>query len=126
VTPSWSEPVEGKGSAHDFRTESELVANYQRTDRVDVADNFSSVPGATRQQTIHRFIRDGEMVDVWGSADLDGKLRGIPAGMLCRIVYDGLEDIGDGKQMKRFTVQYDTSGSGGSAAAVRPDDDIPF
>ena len=125
MTPSWSEPVEGKGSAHDFRAESELVANYQRTDRVDVADNFSSVPGAMRVQTIHRFIRDGVMVDVWGSADLDGKLRGIPAGTLCRIVYDGMEDLDGGKQIKRFTVQYDLSDAP-SQPAQSQTDDIPF
>ena len=126
MSPSWSEPVAAQGSAHDFRAEPVLEANYQRTDTVDAPDRFSDVPGAMRSQTIHRFIRDGVMVDVWGSADLDGKLRGIPSGTLCRIVYDGLEDIGEGKQIKRFTVQYDTSGAGQAQVTHAADDDIPF
>lgn len=124
--PEWSEPVRGTGSAHDFNTEAVLVATFQRSEQVDVKD-FND-PSKLVARTIHRFLDEHSVpVDVWGSADLDGKLRGIRPGTLVRIVFLGSEDLDGGKTIKRFTVQYDTSGGvKDDPVMVSSDDDIPF
>ena len=117
----WGEPIAGKGSAHDWTSEDTLVATYHRTDEIDVPDD--SKPGGVRSSKMHRFLRDGEFVDVWGAADLDGKIRELKPGQLVRIVYLGMEDIGNGRSMKRFTVQV---AKGRPAAVAADEDDIPF
>lgn len=123
---SWSDPVESKGSGWNFDTDPELIATFDRSDSLEVSDPFSSEPYATKKRTIHRFIRDGELVDVWGSADLDGKMRQVEPGKLVRIVYLGKEDLDEGRQIKRFTVQVDESPAQSPVAAGPQDDDIPF
>lgn len=121
--PDWSEPIEGQGTAHDFKAEPELIAVYLRTETIDARDTFS---GGTRETTMHRFRKqDGEAVDVWGSTDLDAKLRGIVSGTLMRIVYRGTEPLDNDRTIKRFTVQWDKA-SVPESAAVSQGDDIPF
>lgn len=130
---NWSEPRSGGGSAHDFNAEPVLIANFERTDTVDVEDRFN---GGMRAQQVHRFLRDGELVDVWGAADLSPKLAGIPQGTLTRIEFTGLEEYGEqGRKIKRFVVQIDASSVAGASELVpqqppgaysHPDDDIPF
>ena len=117
----WGEPIEGKGSAHDWNREEVLIATFDRTDLVDVPD--ASKPGGMRESKIHRFLRDGEIVDVWGSADLDPKVKELLPGQLVRIVYLGLEDIGNDRQMKRFELRVATTQP---AAAEPVEDEIPF
>lgn len=132
MCPSWSDPIAGQGSAHDWLAEATLVGTFDRTDLVEVEDRFN---GGTRQQSIHRFLVDGRLVDVWGSVDLDSKLRAVTSGRLCKVVYLGLEELDGGRRMKRFSVQVDESQDPvGAAAAVTAQvaqaaldgDDIPF
>jgi hypothetical protein len=121
----WSEPVKSQGSAWNFDSEPELIAVFEQSEKLDVADTFSDVAGAMRVQTIHRLRREGEPVDVWGSADLDGKLRGVEPGTLVRIVYLGKEELEGGKQIKRFQLQT-AAGELSANASVAAQDDIPF
>lgn len=125
--PNWSEPLKGQGSAHDFNVDPTLIAVFDRSERIDVEDRFN---GGMREQTIHRFhyLDDGAPVDVWGSADLDGKLRTVQSGVLCRIVFLGLEELDGDRKIKRFSVQVDEEGPAAAqvAAAAKSDDDIPF
>lgn len=123
--PDWGEPVKGAGSAHDFNSQPELIAEFQRSEQVDVPDFNDRAKLVAR--TIHRFFDNGVPVDVWGTADLDGKLRAVEPGSLVRIVFTGSEPIGDqGKTIKRFTVQVDTSGPAPTPPSTASDDDIPF
>lgn len=120
--PDWSDPVEGQGTAHDFKVEPELIAVYLRTDTIDTRDSFT---GGTRESAIHRFTKqNGEAVDVWGSADLDAKLRGIDGGTLMRIVFTGTESLDNDRTIKRYTVQWDKASVPAPVASQA--DDIPF
>jgi hypothetical protein len=121
--PTWSEPVEGQGTAHDFKSEPELIATYLGTDQIEARDSFG---GGTRETAIHRFRKpSGEPVDVWGSTDLDAKVRGITEGTLMRITYRGTEPLDNDRSIKRYTVQWDKD-SVPTPVASGQTDDIPF
>lgn len=132
MTPSWSDPIEGQGTAHNFAETPELIGTYLGVEHVEVEDKWG--PNTTRQQTVHRFTdQQGERMDAWGSADLDAKLRNIVVGTLVRIHFDGTRTLepkspGDEpRQMKQFTVQVDTSTiHDAPTAPAGADDDIPF
>lgn len=122
--PDWGEPVKGAGSAHDFSSSPELIAEFQRSEQVDVPDFNDRSKLVAR--TIHRFFDNGVPVDVWGTADLDGKLRAVEPGSLVKIVFTGIEDLPNGNTIKRFTVQVDKSEPAPAPASTAGDDDIPF
>lgn len=55
------------------------------------------------------FLRldNGEDRMVWGSYDLDMKMKKISDGAMVRIIYKGKKDIGKGKTLKIFKVMLD-------------------
>lgn len=121
--PTWSEPLKSAGNAHDFNAEEVFEAVYLETERIETEDKFN---GGTRMSTLHRFERAGEPVVVWGTADLDGKMRSVPKNTLTRIVFIGTEQLESGRSIKRFSVQYDTGGAVADPVMASTDDDIPF
>lgn len=106
MSSNWSEPVEGQGVLHDFKVDPVLTAHYQGSDVIEVRDGYG-----TRETRVHHF-RDVShtLIDVWGSVDVDQKLRKIPPGTLVRVEFTGSEPDATGtKTTKRFRVQFDAS-----------------
>lgn len=121
MTDEWGEPVAGSSQTHDFETSPLLVATYRGSDDVTVG---TAEAGDLRVSKMHRFLDErSEQVDVWGSVDLDRKIRDVNPGARVRIQFLGRQAVGGGREMKMFELRVATNTV---PAANEPDDEIPF
>ena len=74
----------------------------------DTCEGFFISVATSKDEDISRryyFEKDGVMFFVWGSANLDERIRAYKIGDYLRITYNGKKDIGKGKTLKLFTVE---------------------
>ena len=98
MSSEWQKVEQNEGSYNpnwDFSQNKEVIGLYD-SKRENVG-NFKSNVYTLEQE-------DGKKVDVWGCTTLDQAMEGIKTGMLVKIVYTGLKDIGRGNPLKLFEV----------------------
>jgi hypothetical protein len=112
-TDEWDEVTTGLGTEWDFDKDGVLVAIYQGTKEVAIAEEKQQTneDGSKRTHALaHTFatVSSGELVFVWGSALLDEAFTEIGFDDKVKVEFQGRENFtaGDGKprQVKRYRV----------------------
>lgn len=102
----WESVVEPFPQEVVFSTDgAAYVGKYVRTQTIDIPDE--KAPGGVRPTKLHVFTNDaGEEQSIWGSHNLDKGMEKVPEGAMTRVQFVRSVEIGGGRSVKEYSVQF--------------------